>query len=116
MSTYNEELVLNVNIMLGIANQLTVRVLNAVLREDSTAPIIATPHNLCVDCALLSKLLGRKWSQGVLNISSHWVFRPLDANDVLILAIHALHNQPGVVLVALVLVSLDEVPAAVWRR
>lgn len=102
--------------MFRIANQLTVRILNTMLREDSTTPIIATPHNLCVDCALLSKLLGRKWSQRVIDISSHWVLRPLDANDILILALSTLHDQPGVVLVALVLVSFDEVPAAVWTR
>lgn len=78
--------------MLRIANQLTVCILNTVLREDSTAPIVAAPHNLGVDRALFPELLGRKWSQGVFDISSHRVLWPLDANDVLILAFSALHD------------------------
>lgn len=98
--------------MLRIANQLTVCILNTVLSKYTAAPIVAAPHNLGLDGALLSELLGRKWSQGVLDISSHWVLRPLDANDVLILIFSTLHDHPGVVLVALVLVSLHEVPTA----
>ena len=48
----------------------------------------------------------------MLDISSNGVLRPLDANDILILAFSTFHDQPGVVLVALVLVSLDKVPTA----
>lgn len=78
--------------MLRIANQLTVCILNTVLSKDSTAPVVAAPHNLGVDRALFSELFGGKWSQGVLDISSHWVLGPLDADDILILAFSALHD------------------------
>ena len=58
--TYNEKLVLDVTIMLRISDQLTVSILNTMLRENSATPIIAAPHNLSVDCALPSELLRSK--------------------------------------------------------
>lgn len=47
-----EELVFNVDEMLGIADDLRVGILNAVLYQDPTAPVAATAHYLCTDCAL----------------------------------------------------------------
>jgi hypothetical protein len=52
-----EELILNVDVMLGISNEFTVGILNAMLNQDSTAPITTAPDDLCVYCTLLASRL-----------------------------------------------------------
>lgn len=53
--TPTEKLVLNVDKMLSISNHLTVGGLNAVLDEDTTAPICATSHNLSMNSASIAQ-------------------------------------------------------------
>jgi hypothetical protein len=56
-----EELVLNVNKVFGIADNLTVGILNTVLVENTTAPIIAASNNLRANRPLLSTRLAGQW-------------------------------------------------------
>jgi hypothetical protein len=115
-SRSNEELVLDVNKVLCVSDDLTVCVLNTVLSQDTTRPIGTASHELCMDGALdvarvRSASLDVHRRDGVVDVLSNRMLRPLDCNQILILAFTALESKPIETLITLVLVTLDKVPA-----
>lgn len=94
-----------------MADNLAVRVLNTMLVQDTTAPVIAASHNLRANRTLLSTGFGGQRSQWMLFVLAARILGTLDRNEALILAGATLHQQPIDVVMALVLVPLDKVPA-----
>jgi len=115
-SCSDEELVLNVNKVLCVSDDLTVCVLNAVLGQDTARPIGTASHELRMDGALdvarvRSSGLDVHGRDGVVNVLSNRMLRPLDCNQILIFAFTTLKSKPVETLVTLVLVTLHKVPA-----
>jgi len=111
-----EELVLDVDKVLGVSNHFAIRVLDTVLGEDATGPICTTSHNLSMHGALIIVLrwtsrLPFQWSQRVVDVLSHRVFGALGANEIFVLALTTLQSQPIVTVIPLVFVALAEVPS-----
>ena len=50
-SSGDEELIFNVDIMLGVLDHFSVRVLNAVVEKDSATPVVTASNNLRMDSA-----------------------------------------------------------------
>lgn len=57
-----EKLVFDIDKVLRISNDLAVRILDTLFGQDSTRPIRTTPHELCVNSALL---IVRVWPAGL---------------------------------------------------
>ena len=107
-----EELVLNVNVVLGLADDVFVGILDAVLGQDTTAPVATATDDLCVHAPLwLAQRLSAERREWVMDVVTHGVFGALHGHHVLVLAIAASEGKPVEALVSLVLVALDEVPA-----
>ena len=106
-----EELVLNVDVMLGVPNQARPGILNTVLDQDSAAPVGTAPDNLRRDGALFPPGLGFQRRQRMQMILAHGIHRALDAYQRLIVSLAATQFQPVDSRIALVLVTLDMVPA-----
>lgn len=106
-----EELVLNVHEVLCVANSFTVGILDTMLVQDSTTPVITTAHNLGPNRALVAARLVGQRSQRVVNIITTRILGPLDRNQILVLVCATLHEQPVHIVTALVLVALDKVPS-----
>jgi hypothetical protein len=110
MAIRTEELILNVNKVLGIANNLAVGILNTVLVQNTTAPIIAASNNLRANRPLLSTRLAGQWRQWMLDVLAAGVLWSLDSNQIFIIPKSALHHKPIHIIGTLVLVTLDKVP------
>ena len=111
----DEELVLNVHKVLRVSDDLTVCVLNTVLGQDTARPIGTASYELRMDGALdVSRVrsagLDVHRRDGMVNVLSNRMLRPLDCNQILIFAFTTLKSKPIETLVTLVLVTLDKVP------
>lgn len=114
-SCSDEELVLNVHKVLRVSDDLTVCVLNTVLGQDTARPIGTASYELRMDGALdVSRVrsagLDVHRRDGMVNVLSNRMLRPLDCNQILIFAFTTLKSKPIETLVTLVLVTLDKVP------
>ena len=108
---HTEKLVLDVDKVLGITNDLNVSILDAVLHQNSTAPVGATAHNLSPDRALVAARLAVQWPERMLDVITARELGTLDRNKVFVLACTTLQQEPVHAFIALVLVTLDKVPA-----
>lgn len=107
-----EELIFNIDVMLSITDNLTVRILDTVLsRIKATAPITARSHNLRPNSTLVARRLSVHRRQRMIDVFANRMLRPLHSNKILISACAALHHKPVNLLITLVLVTLDKVPA-----
>ncbi|KAH6607804.1 hypothetical protein Trco_004117 [Trichoderma cornu-damae] len=106
----DEELVLDVDVVLRGGDHLRVCGLDGPVRQDSARPVGAGPHNLRADGPPVEQVLGAEGGQGVLHVAPHRVLGPLHPDQVFVLALAALEDDPVEPLVALVLVALDKVP------
>lgn len=111
----DEELVLNVHKVLRVSDDLTVCVLDTVLGQDTARPIGTASYELRMDGALdVSRVrsagLDVHRRDGMVNVLSNRMLRPLDCNQILIFAFTTLKSKPIETLVTLVLVTLDKVP------
>lgn len=111
-SSGDEELVFNVDKMLGVLNDLAISILDTVLGQYTTTPITATADYLCVNGALLA--FGPRpifeWRKWVIDVFSDRVFRALNRDQILVLAFSSGHGQPIDLFGTLVFVALDKVP------
>ena len=107
----DEKLVLNVHVMLGAPYDLAVGVLDGVLGQDAARPVGAGADYLRVDAAAVVEVLGREGRYGVHDVFPHGVAWTLDADQILVHTLAAAELQPVKLVVALVLVTLDKVPA-----
>ena len=106
-----EELVLNVHKVLSVADSLAIRVLDTVLVQNPTAPVITASHDLSPHSTHITTGLGRERGQWVLNVVTARVLGSLYADDIFISTSATLHKQPVDLVIALVFVPLDKVPA-----
>lgn len=111
MAIRTEKLILNVNKVFGIADDLTVGILNTMLVQNPAAPIIAASNNLRANRPLLSTRLARQWRQWMLDVLAARVLWSLNSNQIFIIPSPALHHKPIDIIGTLVLVTFDKVPA-----
>src|SRR6266516_674119 len=107
----NEELVFNVDVMLRFLDHLTVGVLDAVLQQDTTAPVITAPHDLRVDGALLTSRLRTQRREWVLYVVSDRIFWALNSHQVFVFPGPTFQTEPIYRFRTFVLVTLNEVPS-----
>lgn len=106
-----KELIFDVDVMLGIPDDLTVRILNAVLDGiQPAAPVRATSDHLGMDRALVSSRFRAQGRQRVLDVFTARKLGALDRDDVLVLPIAAFQLEPVHRVNTLVLVAFDEIP------
>jgi hypothetical protein len=103
-------LILNVNKVLCFANDLLVGILDAMLGQDSTAPVGAAADDLSSCIALFPKRLRAQRLEGVLDIVTTRVLGTLHSDKVFVVTKAALKSKPIHALITLVLIPLDEVP------
>ena len=84
-----EELVLDVHIMLRVANDVAVGSLNTVLRENAATPVGAAPDKLSIDCALIIQILRVHRRKRVLDVLPNWILWSLNTNQILIVTFTA---------------------------
>jgi len=110
--TPTEELVFNVHIVLGIADDVAISCLNTVLWGiKTTAPIRTTSHKLCMHCSPILEAFGAQRGQRMMNVVSNGKFGSLNTHKILIGPLSVLQCQPVIPFVTLVLVTLAEIPA-----
>lgn len=90
-SEHTEELVLNVDKVLGIPDGFAVRVLNTMLIQDTAAPIITASHDLSAHSAHVTASLGGQGCHRMLDVFAAGILGPLHGNDIFLLTGAALH-------------------------
>lgn len=111
MAIRTEELILNVNKVFGIADNLTVGILNTVLVQNTAAPIIAASNDLRTNRPLLSTRFAGQWRQWMLDVLAAGVLWALNSNQIFIIPKSTLHHKPIHIIGTLVLITLYKVPA-----
>lgn len=106
----DEELILDVDIVLGFANDLAVGILNGMILQDAAGPVGAGSHKLRTNSTPIVEVLGAEGRDWMLDVVANGMLRPLDTHQILVFALAALKYNPVVTSISLVLVSLDKIP------
>jgi len=101
----DEELVLNVHKVLGLADDLAVGVLDRVVRQDAAGPVGAGAHDLGMQRPPVLEVAQAALVERVGDVLAHGVFGALDADEVLVIGQPAAQLDPVEAVVALVLVA-----------
>lgn len=110
VNNLTEELILNVDIVLSLTDDLLVSILDAMFRQNSTAPVGATSYDLRPCKALLAERLRVERRKRVLQVLAARELRTLNGNQIFVVPSTTLQHQPVHTVVPFVLVPLDEVP------
>lgn len=112
----DEKLILNVDVVLGILDDFGVCILDAVVIENATGPVVAATNELCMHTTRVLKAFGLERAKWMLDVFADWMFGALDRDQVFVLvgAVGSCargHAQIVDAFVALVFVAFDKVPA-----